>query len=106
MKYPSCYVLICDSEESPARMQTLPMQSLSRPQSVVPNGPLTPPTSPADASMMVGDIGVKVIPSNHYSGIQSEVSTGVASKTAEVLSSRIKEKVTQDHCVTSGISKR
>lgn len=104
MKYPSCYVFLCDSEESPARVQPLPVTSVARGQSGMPGGPMTPPTSPEN--LIVGEASVKILPSLHYSGNPSEINTDIVANTANAFSIHIRNRVNQDNCVTSGIVKR
>ncbi|XP_033748042.1 LOW QUALITY PROTEIN: mediator of RNA polymerase II transcription subunit 13-like [Pecten maximus] len=100
MKYPSCYVFLCDSEESPARAAPL-CYSTSRGQS---GGQMTPPVSPEN--LVGGETGIKILPSLHYSGNPSELNTDIVANTANAFSIQIRNRVSQDNCVTSGIVKR
>ena len=107
MKYPSCYVLLCDQEEAPPRAQLAPLPpTMPRQSSMLPNGPLTPPTSPLDGATLAGDGGMKQGHGLQQVSHQTELNTGLITKTAEVFSARITEKVTHDNCTTAGIAKR
>lgn len=107
MKYPSCYVLLCDAEEAPAQIHTLSVSTnmpMPRPQHVVMSGPLTPPTSPSDPTI-IGEAQVKVMPSVNYSST-ADCSSTLLAQSADALSYSIVEKVEQDTCITAGQAKR
>lgn len=113
MKYPSSFVFVCEAEECPARMQAVMSgtgagQGQSRPHSLpsqMSSIPLTPPTSPADPSLIgVTDPGVKVVPTPSYTSGRLE--SGQYPHTINTVSQRIVEKVCQDCCITAGTAKR
>jgi hypothetical protein len=102
MKYPSCFVLLCEMEDSPSRGSN---PSSHRP-SVAPGGLLTPPTSPAAAVLIPGtDTGGKV-QCAPYTGAHTDLNADLMAKSARAFSARITEKVTQDSLITAGIAKR
>ena len=102
MKYPSCYVLLCEMEDTPTRAPNLMAQ---RP-GVTPGGLLTPPTSPAAAILIPGaDPGGKT-QCAPYTGAHTDANTDLMAQSSRAFSARITEKVTQDNLVTAGIAKR
>ncbi|XP_062591831.1 mediator of RNA polymerase II transcription subunit 13-like [Saccostrea cucullata] len=102
MKYPSCYVLLCEMEDAPARA---PNPTVQRP-GVAPGGLLTPPTSPAAAGIHPGaDAGGKT-QCAPYTGAHTDANTDLMAKSSRAFSARITEKVTQDNLITAGIAKR
>lgn len=103
MKYPSCYVLLCEIEDAPTRAPNLTAQ---RPGVAPGGGLLTPPTSPAAAVLLSGaDAGGKV-QCAPYTGAHTDANTELMAKSSRAFSARITEKVTQDNLVTAGIAKR
>lgn len=111
MKYPSSFVLLCDVEEYLTKSisaPAAPTTNLPRPQNNVPSSHLTPPSSPADISILTdhgakgGAVGVNSILGAHHLDVNSELVT----KSERVFSLKIQERVLQDNCANSGISKR
>lgn len=109
MKYPSSFVLLCDVEEYLHKNITAPAPAtnLPRPQPVVPHSHLTPPSSPADISILTDHgtktgVGVMASGGTHHMDISSDL----IAKSECVFSSKIQEKMLQDNCINSVVSKR
>ncbi|ESO97898.1 hypothetical protein LOTGIDRAFT_153005 [Lottia gigantea] len=97
MKYPSCYVMICDNDDSPVRLQPL---SVTTGASQNPHyNSITPPTSPCDPSLMT-DVNVKMVPNTM---VDTQFTT---SATSDALSHHILERVSHHACINSGMAKR
>ncbi|XP_046361472.2 mediator of RNA polymerase II transcription subunit 13-like isoform X2 [Haliotis rufescens] len=112
MRYPASFVLICDNEDSPVRLQPLTVNPSVGPRSqfnhsMMSNGPLTPPTSPADNSM-AGDTGVKIVPMTPMNVGMSEGSVNVncMPNASDVLGHAITQKVLEDSSITTSMAKR
>ncbi|XP_076473040.1 mediator of RNA polymerase II transcription subunit 13-like [Babylonia areolata] len=105
MRYPSAYVLICDSDESACRLQT----GMSAPDLMAgrshgmsssfhhSHGPLTPPHSP-NPHMLGGSGGGEKIGVGFGEGRQSMLPS-----IGQVLGHQITEKVAQDSTLTTGM---
>ncbi|KAK3084678.1 hypothetical protein FSP39_017312 [Pinctada imbricata] len=107
MKYPSCYVLLCDMEETtPRGQQTALPPTVPRQSTILHNGPLTPPNSPLDGATLAGDNTLKMGGGHQDVGQPAEINSGLLGRTARVFSARVTEKVSHDNCTTAGIAKR
>lgn len=87
MKYPSCYVLLVDERPN---LIDLPRQNTLAQEGLLGTG------MPDDG--LLGD-------SSHKSRVLEPVSE-MTTKTNKLLCSKMVEKVSQDSCVTAGLSKR
>ncbi len=110
MRYPASFVLICPDEDSPVRLQPLTVNpgvgSRSHfNHSMMSNGPLTPPTSPADTSI-VGETLVKVVPMPSMNGTVSEGNVNCMPNPMDVLGHAITQKVSEDSSITTSMAKR
>eukprot|EP00106_Octopus_bimaculoides_P002648 XP_014770090.1 PREDICTED: mediator of RNA polymerase II transcription subunit 13-like [Octopus bimaculoides] len=112
MRYPSAFIFTCEEEptltvpaSTLAAAPVPPIQRPSCPHPVIPNGPLTPPTSPGEPQLPPGG-GLKLCPSLPYATGPVEPSLGPLDQTADSVAFRILEKVAQDSVTMAGISKR
>ncbi|KAK7490637.1 hypothetical protein BaRGS_00018054 [Batillaria attramentaria] len=107
MRYPSAYILICDSEENQSRLQPLsaPDGMVPRGQGLAPPlhppGHLTPPHSPnphvlAGGVTAGGDMGGKI------GAGYGEVRLSAQAPVGAVLGHQITERVAQDSTLTTG----
>lgn len=107
MRYPSAYVLICESDEASGRLQSVAGASDSmagRSQSLAavlhPPGPLTPPHSPnpnVQSAAGGGDSGGKM-GMGFGEGRQSTLPS-----IGQVLGHQITERIAQDSTLTTGL---
>ena len=110
MKYPSCFVLLVDElhQRPPVMGDTgpVPRQNMLHQPGGVPNGHLTPPTSPEDAlhAGLMSDMGLKMM-NPMYNSRPPEPVSELTARTNGLLSSRLIERVHQDSCSTAGQSK-
>ncbi|XP_050408100.1 mediator of RNA polymerase II transcription subunit 13 isoform X3 [Patella vulgata] len=105
MKYPSCYVMICDNDDAPVRVQPLSVATGTSPRSQYNSSMMTPPASPCDPSLM-SDVNVKLVPNTPVNGGLGDGGQYTTTGTANALSHHILERVSHHACVNSGMAKR
>ncbi|KAH9525633.1 mediator complex subunit Srb9 [Bulinus truncatus] len=111
MRYPTCYVLVCDNEEisgsnsvlQPLQTSILPGHNRSLMRSV---SQFSPPASPIDPSMGMDHHGIKIAPLLGAVPGQTECSQSINNSKADSLSFHIAEKVRQDACLNVTHNKR
>lgn len=105
MRYPSCFVLLAETDDvTPIKTQPVPippsMSSTPHPGSIpVPPSttPLTPPTSPCDANV-TGETSIKVMATSTYADSTAEQKR-LKMQSNNAHSLRIVEKVWQEGCM-------
>ncbi|XP_012936661.2 mediator of RNA polymerase II transcription subunit 13-like isoform X1 [Aplysia californica] len=115
MRYPSCYVLVCDNEDmhtsnsvlQPMHPTSLPPPHHSRPgafgRSTSQYQHLSPPASPGDPLVGTDHHGMKVGP---LMAGQGDGLPSVSGTKADVLGYQLAEKVRQDACLNLAVNKR
>ncbi|XP_055863166.1 mediator of RNA polymerase II transcription subunit 13-like isoform X2 [Biomphalaria glabrata] len=111
MRYPTCYVLVCDNEDingsnsvlQPLQTSILPGHNRSLTRSV---SQFSPPASPVDPSMGLDHHGIKIAPLVGAVPGQTESSQTISDSKADSISFHIAEKVRQDACIHVSQNKR
>ncbi|XP_059177085.1 mediator of RNA polymerase II transcription subunit 13-like isoform X2 [Physella acuta] len=111
LRYPTCYVLVCDNEELNGSNSVLqPMQTSLLPGPNSRNlarsmSQFSPPSSPGDPGMGIDHHGMKIAPLCAVPG-QPDSLPFISDSKAEALGYQLAEKVRQDACLNIALNKR
>ncbi|CAL1546108.1 unnamed protein product [Lymnaea stagnalis] len=111
MRYPTCYVLVCDNEEvhgsnsvlQPMQTSILPSHNRSLARSM---SQFSPPASPGDPGMGMDHHGIKIAPLIGAIPGQADNLPFINISKADALGYHLAERVRQDACLNVALNKR